>query len=164
MRRMIFLAALASALAFGVLAPGGAFSAVGGSHVPVKGTISGTFTFDLLTWQAQVVGSGQLTHLGRMTMGEEAQYVFTSESTFTASFDTAFTAANGDQVFLTGTSSGAFTDGTHAAHQGVWTSTGGTGRFANASLTATGTVHVTFITQTSGVFTATVNGELDWGR
>lgn len=164
MRSVMFLASLASALAVGVLVPGGALSAAGGSHLPVKGSISGTFTFDPLAGRGHIVGGGEIAHFGRVAVSEDAQYVFTGPTTFLGYFDSAWTAANGDQLFLTGVSDGTLTDATHATEVGDWTATSGTGRFANATLTATGSIHVTFTSPVGGVWTATVLGELNWGN
>lgn len=164
MRRMLFLASLASALVVGVLGPGGALAAVGGSNLPVKGSASGTFSFDPLTAQAHIVGSGEMTHFGRVTFNEDTQYVFTSPTTFIGYSTQSLTAANGDQVFLTGVVNGTLTDSTHATETGDWTSTGGTGRFMDATLTTTPSIQVTFTSPVGGVWTATLLGQLSWGK
>jgi hypothetical protein len=164
MRRMMFLASLASALVVGALGPAGASSAVGGSNLPVKGSGSGTFTYNPLTAQGDIAGSGEMTHLGRVTFNENSQYVFTSPTTFIGYFTSTLTAANGDQLFMTGVANGVLTDGTHATETGDWTLTSGTGRFMDASLTASPTIHVTFTSPVGGVWTLTLVGKLSWGK
>jgi hypothetical protein len=99
--------------------------------VPIKGHLdevltSATPAQDGLHLTA--AGEGTATHLGRLTSNENAVVHPDGTSQATA----VWTAANGDQLFLS--DMGSFTSPTTAA--GTIIFTGGTGRFRNASGTA----------------------------
>jgi hypothetical protein len=74
----------------------------------------------------------QLAHLGRTTAIVEQIVTFTGATTAIASNTTVYTAANGDQLFVswTGTATSSGPDNTFS---GPETITGGTGRFAGAT-------------------------------
>ena len=74
----------------------------------------------------------QLAHLGRTTAIVEQVVTFTGATTAIASNTTVYTAANGDELFVswTGTASSSGADNTFS---GPETITGGTGRFAGAT-------------------------------
>lgn len=74
----------------------------------------------------------QVTHLGRATATTEQIVIFTSATTAVASSTGTYTAANGDQLFVTWTGT-ATSNGPDNAFSGTETFTGGTGRFAGAS-------------------------------
>jgi hypothetical protein len=130
---MILLAGLA--LAVGVLLPASAMPAAGGSDLPLKGFHSGYSTTNLATGQGHLLTTGVGTHFGLSTSEQHLQLVPTGPGTFNASGTWTLTAANGDQMFGTFASSGRFTDAVHSTWLGNYVSTGGTGRFADASLT-----------------------------
>ena len=132
MRRIILLVGMA--LAIGVLLPASAMPAAGGSDLPFKGYMSGTATTNLLTGQAHLVTTGSLTHFGLSILDQHSQVVFTGPATFTSSGTWTLTAANGDEMFGSLTGAGRFTDAIHNTALVNFTSTGGTGRFADASL------------------------------
>jgi hypothetical protein len=94
----------------------------------------------------------QLAHLGRTTAIAEQIVTFTGAATAIASNTTVYTAANGDQLFVswTGTATSSGPDNTFS---GPETITGGTGRFAGAtgSIWVSGTA--SFATMT-GQFTS----------
>ena len=133
MRRLVLLAGLA--LAVGVLLPGSALPAAGGSNLPLKGSHSGYVTTNLATGQAHAVTSGTISHFGLSTTDQHIQAVPTGPGTFSWSATWTATAANGDQMFGTATGTVIYApDGIHSTSLGTYTSSGGTGRFANASL------------------------------
>lgn len=164
MRQVILLATLV--LGFGVFVSGSALAAQGGSSVPFKASVSGTTTINLVTGQAHAVGTGTATHCGLFTYDESVQQVPTGPGTFDYVSSATVTCANGDQIFMTGAGTAAFTDPVHYTVVGDRASTGGTGRFADASLTFAATVHGTVLsvegTIATSQFEATLNGQLNW--
>ena len=106
----------------------------GGSNLPFKGVAEGTVTGVTPSGAVVVESMGNATHLGDFTRTE---YVFFGPRG-AISGTVVFTAANGDQ--LSADFSGAFTSPTTA--EGTYTFTGGTGRFRDA----TGTASFTAIT------------------
>lgn len=165
MRRLTLLAGLV--LTVGVLLPGSALPAMGGSNLPLKGSITATSEHNLVTGQFHGVANGQLTHFGLMTLEQYAQIVITGPPitlNFTGTW--TLTAANGDQLFGTATGIGHPTDATHITLVIDYTSTGGTGRFADASATFTATIYHTRTALVNGISygeqQVTLDGELSW--
>ncbi|HEX5271810.1 MAG TPA: hypothetical protein VFW33_15035 [Gemmataceae bacterium] len=119
--------------------------AAAGNDLPLKGS----FTFQTVSSSApdeygnvvqQIVGEGTASHLGRSTVS--ATHVL---NLFTGQFTSTFTvtAANGDKAY--GTAEGQiFPDG---SFEETLQFNGGTGRFANATGSATGTGELDFVTQ-----------------
>ncbi len=68
-----------------------------------------------------------------MSGGDVATLTATGPATFTYTGTDKLVAANGDEVFSTFSGSGVFTSATTAESTQVNTTTGGTGRFADAS-------------------------------
>ena len=161
MRRIILLAGLA--LAVGVLLPAGAMPAAGGSDLPFKGYMSGNGTTSLATGQAHHVVTGSVSHFGLSTLDEHFQVVFTGPGTFNTAGTWTLTAANGDQMFGTLTSTGRFTDAIHSTSLVNFVSTGGTGRFADASLTFSVSVQSTRLSL-EGVIVTTFSEGTGVGR
>ena len=164
MRRFVFLAGLV--LAVGVLLPGSALPASGGSDLPFKGSQSGYGTWDLVTGQFSVVSSGPLSHLGLSAVDQDAQ-AYPIDANTNGWFGTwTVTAAGGDQMFGTSIGTTTFTDSVHSTSLGTFTSTGGTGRFADASASLTGTGHNTLVSvegATATFFTEiTIAGQLSY--
>ncbi|HET9324798.1 MAG TPA: hypothetical protein VFO03_13050 [Gaiellaceae bacterium] len=142
MRRLILLASLA--LAVGVLLPASALPAVGGSDLPIKGTGTGTTTLNLATGEAHLVTTGSLSHFGLVTWEQHGLVLPTGPGTFSFNTTWTVTAANGDQMFGTFSGTGILAaDGIHSTWSVNGVSTGGTGRFADASLTLAATVAAT---------------------
>ena len=163
MRKMILLAALA--LAAGVLLPGSALPAVGGSDLPLKGTQSGYGTGDLRSLpvvHAHIVTTGEVSHSGLATAVQDLVIVFTGPATFTFTGTWTVRAANGDQTYGTLAGSGVLTDAVHSTSEATYTSSGGTGRFADASSTFTAITHATRVSFEGGIATnyyeATIEG------
>jgi hypothetical protein len=137
MRRIVLLAG--SVLAVGVLASGSALAAVRGSDLSLKGSVSGTSAHNLATGKVHAVSTGQLTHLGLTTVEQTALVVPAGPTIFSWSGTFTLTAANGDQ--MSGTTVGTCTPTATSVRCVVdFTSTGGTGRFADASATLTMTL------------------------
>lgn len=147
---------LVSLLALAVAAPGAAVAKRGGTDRPWKGRASGTLTFDIGTTPipAMATGTGRLSHLGKSTYSQEFTITLTGPTTFSIAGTQTIEAANGDMLFLTftgtGELAGAFGVGQASETTAVFTVTGGTGRFSDASGTLTSTV---FTEVTSIVFT-----------
>lgn len=138
MRRFIFLAGLA--LAVGVLLPGSAVAGVGGSDLPFKGTASGYGTTNLLTGEHHNVLTGPVSHFGLSSFEQQGQLAPTGPGTFDWFGTWTLTAANGDQMVGTSTGTVSFAaDGVHSTFVGNYVSSGGTGRFGDATLTFGGT-------------------------
>ena len=155
------------ALAAAILLPASGLAAAGGSNLPFKGSASGTTTFNVLTGQVQVVGTGPISHMGMAITEQHAQLVPTSSTTFDWVGGTwTVTAADGDLLFGTSEGTVTFTDAVHDVAVVKYTSTGGTGRFADAVATfvgtAFGTLGSTVGATTTGTFYATIVGELSY--
>lgn len=165
MRRMILLLGLL--LAACVLVPVSALPAVGGSNLPLKGSLSSTSEHNLVTGQFHGVGTGELTHLGLTTLEQNAQIVITGPpTTLHFSGTWTLTAANGDQLFGTATGIGHPIDATHITLVIDYTSSDGTGRFADANATFTATIQHTRVALVDGISygeqQSTLDGQLSW--
>jgi hypothetical protein len=128
MRKRTFLAmaAILALLAFGLAPKLGADE--GGSDRPFQGVAAGSITGVTPDGAVVVESTGQATHLGSFTRTE---YLFFGPGG-AISGTVVFTAANGDQ--LAADFSGGFTSPTTL--EGTYTFTGGTGRFSDATGTA----------------------------
>jgi hypothetical protein len=101
--------------------------AIGGSELPVRGTLEATETENGALHH--LVGTGEATYLGRFALTSD----FTVDSTTATAVGTAiWTAANGDQIFTT-TTGHAVVVFPIATITETGTITGGTGRFGEAS-------------------------------
>jgi len=163
MRRPTLLAGLV--LVIGMLLPGSALAAAGGSDLPFKGSVSGTSAHNLLTGQVHAVSTGEVTHLG-LTAVEQSATFTGGPTTFVLSVTATLTAANGDKMY--GATAGTCTRPSPTSVQCsvVFTSSGGTGRFAHASATFTIAFlsqRVDFVSPISyGEHTATLDGHMSW--
>jgi hypothetical protein len=140
-RRLLVFTSLLLALA--VVTPVSAVAKRGGTDRPLKASGSGTTTADLATGAATSQGTAHFSHLGKSTYTLDTTFTLAGPNTFALSGASAVVAANGDQVFSTFTGTGTFTGigvGETATYTIVFTITGGTGRFADASGTLTATV------------------------
>lgn len=151
MRGMVLLAGLA--LAVGVLLPGSALPAVGGSDLPVKGSESGYCTTNIVTGQGHCVTTGRISHSGLDTSEQDIQLVPIGPETFLWFATMTSTSANGDQMFFTGTGIGIATDSVHSTVLGHYVSTGGTGRLADASETLDTIDHSTIVSVEGAIVT-----------
>lgn len=119
---------LAFCALFGLASTMAAHAQTGPVDRPFKGSASGEITFFEFP-DLEILYQGQATHLGDFTQEEEI--VLAPDGTFEGTI--VFTAANGDELYAD--LDGAFTSETTAA--GLYTFTGGTGRFEGATGTAT---------------------------
>jgi hypothetical protein len=164
MRRLILLAGLA--LAVGVLFPASAVPAVGGSDLPFNGSFAGTTVHDLATGHLDAVSTGEAEHFGLMTLEQQVQIALTGPTTRGWSGTWTLTAANGDQLSGTAVGTGVLTDPTHITFVIDYTSSGGTGRFADASATFTVTLYFHRVALVNGIsygeHEATLDGQLSF--
>jgi hypothetical protein len=155
-------------LALGVLGPGLALGDAHGTNLPFKGTMNGTSTVDLTTLSGGVadghaVLTGTTTHFGLRT-SELNVRINLPALTYTGTF--LWTAANGDQMWGMVVGTGTREDATHVTWVVDHTSTGGSGRFADASATWTAIARLTTVSN-DGVTVVndvegTFEGQLSW--
>lgn len=124
------------------------------------------------TWESQIsitnlagpiyavsgLGVGKALHLGTMTAQSIVEVVNLATGEGAASY--RFTAANGDNVFLTFVFLGIPTSPTAFSIEGVWQVTGGTGRFEGASGLGTYTGQVEFVGEADAVGTFALEGTI----
>jgi hypothetical protein len=127
------------------------------AELPFKGTVdaveTGTTAFPIRSVDRE--GTGTATHLGRYTEHVEMRInILTMTSTGTATF----TAANGDTLTASVVGQATRTGPTVLSIVEVYTITGGTGRFADA--TGTFTLNST-VEQTTGVSSGSFTGAID---
>ena len=142
--------------AFSILLSSVAVSAMA-AETPFKGTVSavetGQTVFPIRTITRE--GTGTATYLGRYTEHVTAQInVLTMSATGAATF----TAANGDTLSASVVGQATRIGPTVLSIVEVYTITGGTGRFADA--TGSFTLHST-VEQTTGVSSGTFSGAID---
>ena len=138
-----------------------ALAARGGTALPFRGMLeareSGQFQPATRTVLVRLEGTGTASHLGRYTLASE----FTlSPATLTAAGHITFTAANGDLLFATFTGRSVVAGGIVTIVEAL-TITGGTGRFAGA--TGSATLQRT-LTRATGVSSGSFEGTLDLNR
>jgi hypothetical protein len=134
MRKLMTLAGLALAVA--AISPASAPAKAGGTDRPVKGTISGTVSLNVLTGAFTADAMGLTTHDGEYTVSLEGAVAITQEGVFGSGTGT-IVAANGDQMTGTFTLETPGQPGVAHTTTIVMTVTGGTGRFSDASGTLT---------------------------
>ncbi len=159
MKRLILITALLA-----VLTLLGAFPAAFATHSrPYNGSFSGSFTFTSST-TAAISGTGHELHLGKIMFVAMSTTTGQSEcGGFTARELDTTTAANGDEVFISGNDVFCPTSNPHVFHLTASnTITGGTGRFAHASGLATSKVTVVETSMTSGTFSGTFTGTINY--
>jgi hypothetical protein len=170
MRRTLLI--LTSFLALTVVAPGAAVAKHGGTDRPWKGKGSGTTTVNIGTnpLSGSTEGIARVSHLGKTSYSSSFTFTLTGLETFTIAGTQTLVAANGDELFLsftgTGTFTGAFTPGQTSDVTVVYTVTGGTGRFDDASGTLTGTVSTELVSVVgpigTGIHTFTARGKISY--
>jgi hypothetical protein len=136
MRKAIMIAGFV--LAFGVLAPATALGKAGGTDRPISVHQSGTTVVDVGTLAFTTETTGIVSHMGKSTVDIEGVITPTGPDTFTIAGSAVIVAANGDELFGTFTGSGTNTPGGGSEGTVDVTYSGGTGRFTNASGTASG--------------------------
>ncbi|MEK6252872.1 MAG: hypothetical protein AABM43_13280 [Actinomycetota bacterium] len=143
-------------LAVAAISPAGALGKAKGTDRPLSSTSTGTVVLDLATGAGTAETSGQLSHLGRITSTVDVtSFTLTGPDTFSFTGTATDVAANGDKLFTTGAATGTLTP-TGTETTTVFTITGGTGRFADASGTGTlRTVGVT-VSTVGSIITSTL--------
>jgi hypothetical protein len=157
LRKLIFLSGLV--LAVVALSPAAAMGAAKGTDRPLKGTTTSTTTINLITGAGTTVSSGQMSHLGAVTGSQNAQFALVGPNGFSFMGTSTTVAANGDELFTT--VSGAGTLGPPVQSTAVYTITGGTGRFADASGTFTNTAISTSVSIVGSTETVTSTHTLE---
>jgi hypothetical protein len=124
-------------LAIAVLIPASALAAAKGTARPFNVSVSMTNVSDLETFTNHYQGTAMGSHLGKGTIEGNGKFEF-NEFGLAYNDEWVITTANGDKLF--GTSTGRIV-GIPGGDEVpvVQTITGGTGRFANATGTITGT-------------------------
>ena len=152
-RRPLFLAVIAAA---GVSLASIAASAVA-AETPFKGTVNAEETVVPSPPTASLTrdGTGTATYLGRYT---EHIVMTINLPTLSSTGTATFTAANGDTLTATVLGQATRTGPTTLSIVEVYTITGGTGRFADA--TGNFTLHSN-VEQTTGVSSGTFSGAID---
>jgi hydroxyethylthiazole kinase-like sugar kinase family protein len=154
-----------SVLAAATLIPSPAVAAAHGEERPLTGTATGTSTLNFVTGTSTADITGHLSHLGAANGQETLTVTLTSATTFTYTGTRTLVAANGDKVFSTVTGSGTFSP-SNAQSTDTGTITGGTGRFAEATGTYTGSVSFVTVsanpTSETSRFTATLTGQISY--
>jgi hypothetical protein len=128
-----------------------------GAQTPFKGTIQAVETSQVVfpTLSVTLDGTGTATYLGKYT--EHATFQV-NLLTLSGVGSATFTAANGDTLTATGVGQATPTSPGVVSIVEVYTITGGTGRFADA--TGTFTLERT-LNQGTGVSTGTFRGAID---
>jgi hypothetical protein len=167
LRRLILLSSLVLTVA--ALSPAAALGAAKGTDRPLKGSGSGTTTGDLATGVATSNGTAYFTHSGKTTYHIDTTFTVSGPNTFNLAGTSTLVAANGDTAFSTLTGTATATGigvGETIDFTLVFTITGGTGRFADASgtLTATATSETVSLVGTtfSNRDTFTAEGQISY--
>jgi hypothetical protein len=155
-------------LALGVFGPGQTLADVHGTNLPFKGTMNGTSTVDLTTFSGgfadgHALLTGTASHFGLRT-SELNVRINLPALTYTGTF--LWTAANGDQLWGMVTGTGTREDATHVTWVVYHESTGGSGRFTDASATWTAIAHLTTVSNDGVTVVSdvegTFEGQLSW--
>jgi hypothetical protein len=97
-----------------------------------------------------------MSHLGAVTGSEELQFALVGPNGFSFTATGTIVAANGDELFTTTSGTGTF--GPPITTASTTTITGGTGRFADASGTLSGTGPSTLVSIIGSTETVTATG------
>ncbi len=155
-------------LAFGALAPVSALADAHGTNLPFHGTMNGTSTVDLTTLSGgfadgHALLTGTALHFGLRT-SELTVHINLPALTYTGTF--LWTAANGDQMWGMVAGAGTREDAAHVTWVVDHVSTGGTGRFADASATWVAIAHQTTVSNDGvtvrNVIEGSFEGQLSW--
>ena len=152
MRRLFLLVNVA--LVVGLLLPGSALPARGGTDLPFMASMAGRGTVNLVTGQGHNLLTARATQFGLGTLEESSQFAPIAPGTFVSIGTLTLTAANGDQMFGTATGPGSTIDGVHFTFSLHALFTGGTGRFAGASLAYDVVVHSTTVSVDGAIATS----------
>jgi hypothetical protein len=135
LRKLIFVSGLV--LAGVAMTPAAAIGAARGVNRPLTGTLTTITTVNLITGAGTQVSSGHFSHLGKVTGSADFQFALVGPNGFGFTGTGTTVAANGDKLFTTVSATGTL--GPPISSTSTNTITGGTGRFADASGTYSGT-------------------------
>ena len=158
MLKQFYAGLVGLALVLTSLAP---FAVQAESDVPFQATWESLISIEPLVpplFAVSGLGAGKALHLGDMTAQSITEVVNLATGEGAASY--RFTAANGDDVFLTFLFLGIPTSPTAFSIAGDWQVTGGTGRFEGASGSGTYTGQVEFVSLTDAVGTFALEGTI----
>ena len=160
LRRLIVLSSLVLGVA--VLSPAPALGAANGTNRPLKGTSTSTSTLNLATGAGTSDGTSQLSHCGRTTFHNDFTFTITGDTVTLTGTDTEV-CANDDKLFSTFTITSSVSTGKGT---GVFTITGGTGRFVGASGTFTTPATSTIVSIVGTIITThdtnTIKGSISY--
>ena len=128
---VLVLAGLVLALA--ALGPSAAVAKQGGTDRPIAATEAGTNVIDVATGAFVVDVAGTESHLGKVTGHYTGVATPTGPNTISISGSGVEVAANGDRLYATLSGSATLDAAFNAEGTLVYTFTGGTGRFEQAS-------------------------------
>src|SRR5436190_14344444 len=132
-------------------APTLAMAASGGTDRPIAGAASGTNAISLGAGTFTSDATGLVSHLGRTAFHIEGRFGFTATGVAVSGVMTA-TSASGDR--LLGNFGGSGTTGPGTVDiAATFQPFGGTGRFADASGSLSGTIHERILSLAGGVLT-----------
>jgi hypothetical protein len=120
------------------MTPAAAIGAARGTNRPLTGTLTTITTVNLITGAGTQVSSGHFSHLGKVSGSADFQFALVGPSGFSFTGTGTTVAANGDKLFTTVSATNG-TLGPPITSTSTNTITGGTGRFADASGTYSGT-------------------------
>jgi hypothetical protein len=133
-----------------IVAPTSA-AACRGKDRPIAGTASGTNAINLAAGTFTSDATGHVAHLGRTSFHIQGTFGFTASGVAVSGLMT-LTSASGDR--LTGAFDGTGTTGAGTIDiTATVRVTGGTGRFAHARGSLSGTVHERILSMTDGILT-----------
>jgi hypothetical protein len=154
LRKLIFVSGLV--LAVVAMTPAAAMGAAKGTNRPLTGKGTTITTVNLITGAGTQVSSGHFSHLGAVTGSSDLQFALVGPNGFSFTGTGTTVAANGDKLFTTTSGTGTF--GPPIVTTSTTTITGGTGRFADASGTFTGTGPTTVVSIIGSIETVTATG------
>ena len=154
---------IATVISLGAMVLSGGVAAA--EERPFKARLTGNAhlspTDDPFVLRNDETGQGEATHLGRFTWADVEYADFASIPggvAVVASF--TLTAANGDELYGTFTSTGFFDEDGDLVIHGTYDFAGGTGRFADA--TGTGDIDAIAFLSPGLPFSGTFNGTIDY--
>ena len=158
-------------LGVGLISPASALAGAGGSNLPLQGRTTGVVSYSNVNFQTWSSDSGVSSLLGAFTANFSGQLGGSNvPNGYSVTGTGTLVAANGDELFGIQNGGGVnAADGTSTGTY-VFTITGGTGRFANAtgSFTDTYATHTPISTSPdgtiiSGPITSTFKGNINLG-
>jgi hypothetical protein len=148
-------------LAIGSAVPAGTADAESGQPRPMTGTCSTTFTAET-PFVFDIVGTCQLTHLGRAEYHATQTISPNSDGSFAIAVTGYYVAADGDRLDSSIVGTASSSGGPSVAYTTTETFDGGTGRFADATGTVVDVGVATFTSATTGTSAYTTSGSISY--